>query len=62
MYKYRRVIVAVIAILLALLLLGGLVFSAFAESSSTIKARIEELKRQEAAIAAEQKEIQEQKA
>lgn len=62
MYKYRRVIVGVIAVLLALLLLGGLISSAFAESSSTIKARIEGLKEQEAAIAAQQKEIQKQKA
>lgn len=62
MYKYRRVIVAVIAILLAVLMVGGLVIHAFAESSSTIKARIEGLKEQEAAIAAQQKEVQKQKA
>ena len=62
MYKYRRVIVGVIAILLALLLVGGIVFSVFAESSSTIKARIEGLKEQEASIAAQQKEVQRQKA
>ena len=60
MYKYRRVIVSVIAGILALLMIGGLVFSAFAESSRTIKARIEELKQREAAIAAQQKEIQNQ--
>ena len=62
MYKYRRVIVGAIAVILALLLVGGIVFSVFAESSSTIKARIEGLKEQEAAIAAQQKEIQKQKA
>lgn len=61
MYKYRRVIVAVIAGLLALLMVGGLIFNAFAESSSTIKSRIEDLKEQEAAIAAQQREIQKQK-
>ena len=55
MYKHRRVIVSVIAGLLALLMLGGIVLSAAAESSSTIKSRIEELKRQE-------KEISDQKA
>ena len=32
MYKYRRVIVAVIAGVLALLMIGGVVISAFAES------------------------------
>ncbi len=62
MYKYRRIIVAAIAGLLALLLIGGVVISAFAESSSTIKARIEGLKQQEAAIAAQQAEIRQQKA
>ena len=61
MYKYRRVIVAAIAGVLALLMLGGVIFSAFAESSSTIKSRIEDLKEQEAAIAAQQREIQKQK-
>lgn len=60
MYKYRRVIVSVIAGILALLMVGGLVFSAFAASSSEIKARIEALKQQEASIAAQQKEIQSQ--
>ena len=62
MYKYRRVIVAVIAGVLALLMIGGVVISAFAESSKTIKERIEALKRQEAAIAAQQQEVREQKA
>ncbi len=61
MYKYRRVIVSAIAGLLALLMVGGLIFSAFAESSSTIKARIEELKRQEKEIAAQKQEAQEQR-
>lgn len=60
MYKHRRVIVAVIAGALALLMIGGLVINAFAESSRTIKARIEGLKQQEASIAAQQKEIQQQ--
>ncbi len=61
MYKYRRVIVAVIAIVLALLMIGGVVFSALAVSSSEIKSRIEELKREEAAIAAQQKAVREER-
>ena len=61
MYKYRRVIVSVIAGILALLLIGGLVFSAVAESSSSIKSRIESLKKQEKEIAAEKKEAKEQR-
>ena len=61
MYKYRRVIVSIIAGLLALLLIGGLVFSAVAESSSSIKSRIESLKKQEKEIAAEKKEAKEQR-
>ncbi|MBR7010624.1 MAG: peptidoglycan DD-metalloendopeptidase family protein [Oscillospiraceae bacterium] len=60
MYKYRRVIVSVIAGALALLMIGGLVFSAFAESSRTIKARIDQLKQQEASIAAQQKQLQQE--
>ena len=61
MYKYRRVIVSAIAGLLALLLVGGLIFSAFAESSSTIKSRIEALKRQSKEIAAEKEEAKAQR-
>ena len=61
MYKYRRVIVAVIAIVLALLMIGGVVFSALAASSTEIKSRIEELKREEAAIAAQQKAVREER-
>ena len=61
MYKYRRVIVSTVAVLLALLMVGGLVFSAFAESSSTIKSRIEDLKREEASISAQQQEVKEQR-
>ena len=61
MYKYRRVIVSVIAGLLALLMVGGLIISAFAESSSAIKERIEALKTQEAAIEAQQKEVRTQR-
>ena len=61
MYKYRRVIVGAVAALLALLMVGGVVLSAFAESSSTIKARIEALKQQEAAIAAQQQEVKAQR-
>ncbi len=65
MYKYRRVIVSVIACVLALLLIGGLVISAFAATSGEIKQRIEGLQQQEAAIEAQkqalQKEIEENK-
>ena len=61
MYKYRRVIVSAIAGILALLMVGGLIVSAFAETSSTIKARIEELKRQEAEIAAQKEEAKGQR-
>ena len=52
MYKYRRVIVSVIAIVLALLMVGGLLISAFAESSTSIQQKIDGLKDQESAIAA----------
>lgn len=62
MYKYRRIFVSVIAILLALLMVGGIVLSAIAASSSEIKSRIEALKKQEQEIAAQQKEIQNQRA
>ena len=61
MYQHRRVIVGVIAGLLALLMVGGVVLSAFAESSKTIKERIEALKRQEASIAAQQQEVKSQR-
>lgn len=62
MYKYRRIFVSVIAIFLALLMVGGVVLSAIAASSSEIKSRIEALKKQEQEIAAQQKEIQNQRA
>ena len=65
MYKYRRVIVSTVAIVLALLMVGGLLISAFAESSSSIQQKIDGLKDQESAIAAQQsalsKEIAENK-
>lgn len=61
MYKYRRVIVSVIAGILALLMIGGLIFSAVAETSSTIKARIDELKRKEQEIAAQKEEAKGQR-
>ena len=61
MYKHRRLIVSVIAALLALLMVGGLVVNAFAESSSTIKARIESLKEQEDEIADQKAEVKAQR-
>ena len=61
MYKHRRLIVSIIAGLLALLLVGGLILNAFAESSGAIKSRIESLKREEEEIAAEKKEVAEQR-
>lgn len=60
MYRYRRVIVSVIAGLLALLMVGGLVLSAVAASSSDIKKRIEALKTQESSIASQQQAIRSQ--
>lgn len=54
MYKYRRVIVAVIAILLAAVLLLGIVLTAFGETSADIKKKIDELKERESAVAAQQ--------
>ena len=47
MFQHRRVIVSAVALLLVFLMTGGMAFSAYAESSSTIKARIESLKEQE---------------
>ena len=61
MYKHRRLIVSVIAGLLALLLVGGLILNAVAESSGAIKSRIESLKREEEEIAAEKKAAAEQR-
>ena len=61
MYKHRRLIVSVIAALLALLMVGGLVVNAFAESSSTIKSRIESLKREESEIAEQKAEAKAQR-
>ena len=60
MYKHRRLIVSIIAIGLVLLLVGGLLINAFAESSAEIKEKIEGLKEQEAAIQAQQKELENQ--
>lgn len=54
MSKQKRIIVGVIAGLLVLLLLGGIVVSAFAASSSEIKDRISALEQQGAEIAAQQ--------
>ena len=61
MYKHRRIIVSVIAGLLALLLVGGLILQAAAESSSTIKSRIEGLKQQEEEIAAQKNAVKVQR-
>ena len=44
MFKYRRVIVGVIAAFLILALLGSVVLGAFAASSSEIKEKIQALK------------------
>ncbi len=57
MYKYRRVIVSVIAGILVMLLLFGICISVFAESSAEIKKKIDELKTQEAEIEQKQKEL-----
>ena len=61
MYQLRRKFVSVVAVLLALLMAGGLTLNAFAESSSTIKARIESLKEQEEEIAAQKAEAKAQR-
>ena len=61
MYKHRRLIVSVIAGVLVLLMVGGIILSASAESSSTIKSRIESLKKQEKEIASEKQEAREQR-
>ena len=58
MYKYRRIIVSVIAALLALLLVAGLIFSAFAAGSDEIKKRIEGLQDQKKSIESEQQALQ----
>ena len=60
MYKYRRIIVSVIAGILALLLLGGIIMSVVAESSQDIKKKIESLKTQESEIEKKQKELKKQ--
>lgn len=54
MSKQKRIIVGIIAGFLVLLLVGGIVINAFAESSSEIKERISALEQQEAEIAAQQ--------
>lgn len=61
MNSHRHLIVSVAAMLLALLMTGSMCLSVCAESSSTIKARIDELKRQEAAISEQKKEAREQR-
>lgn len=60
MYKYRRIIVSVIAGVLVMLLLGGIIFGVFAESSTEIKKKIDALKTQEAEIEKKQKELDNQ--
>ena len=61
MYKYRRIIVSVIAGLLVALLLGGIIISSVhAESSSEIKKRIDDLKTQESEIEKKQGELAKQ--
>ena len=61
MFQHRRVIVSAVALLLVFLMTGGMAFSAYAESSSTIKARIESLKEQEQEIAAQKAEVRAQR-
>lgn len=61
MYQHRRVIVSVIAGVLALLMIAGIIFSASAESSVVIKSRIDSLKKKEKEIAAEKEEAQAQR-
>lgn len=61
MYKYRRVIVSVIAGLLILLMVGGLIVNAFAESSSSIQSRIDALKQQEEEISQQKEEARTQR-
>ena len=57
MYKYRRVIIGVIAAILALALVMSIVIPAFGESSKEIQEKIEGLKKQEAAIEQKQQEL-----
>ena len=57
MFKYRRVIVGVIAAFLILALLGSVVLGAFAASSSEIKEKIQALKDEAAGISAKQAEL-----
>ena len=57
MYKYRRIIVSVIAGILVMLLIGGIIISAHAESSTEIKKKIEALKQQQTEIEKKQKEL-----
>ena len=61
MYKHRHFIVSLIAGLLVLLMLGGIVLSASAERSGTIKARIESLKQEEQEISAQKAEVKAQR-
>lgn len=61
MYKYRRIIVSVIAIVLVLAMVSGIVIMGVnAESSSSIKQRIEELKKQRRAVKEKQEELEEE--
>ena len=61
MKSHCRVTVSVVAMLLVLLLAGSVCPPVRAESSSTIKERIKELKRQEEAISEQKKEAREQR-
>ena len=60
MNKYRRVIISVIAGILILAMLGGLVVSAFADSSKEIKERISSLEKKKEQIASQQKELEQE--
>ena len=57
MYKYRRIIVSVIVGLIILAMLAGLVISAFAESSSSIKNKITDLKEEAQKVSEKQREL-----
>ena len=61
MYKYRRTIVSAIAALLVLAMVAGIiVLAVHAESSSEIKERIDELKKQGQSIQAQKSGIESQ--
>lgn len=60
MYKYRRLIISVIALILAAVLLAGLFISVFATPSSEIKEDIKDLEEKAEEIEKERKRLQEE--